>query len=101
MQLNTAEAIKDLSGKKILKGKTEEAFTIGSALSNILLDAKEGGKMKLFILAQKCFEEKKVELDGADISIIKQAVEKTDQYNALVSGQILQILENLKETDKK
>lgn len=99
MKIKTKEPIKDLAGKDIPNGK-DGFFTVGTALSNIMLDAREGGKMKLFILAQKFFNNDEVDVDDADLGIIKQAVEKTDQYNNLVNGQLLQILSNLKTSEK-
>jgi hypothetical protein len=101
MKINTKQAIKDLAGKEIKDGKTQEIFTYGMALSNILIGAKEGGKMKMFNLAQKCFNDDSVEVDTADLELIKKAVDGTDQYNILVTGQILETLSELKDTDKK
>ena len=98
MKIKTNEAIKDLAGKAI-KNK-DDVFTVGTALSNILLEAKVGGKMKLFILAKKCFENKEVEVDDADYAVIKQAVEATELYTNLVTGQILQTLEKKESKEK-
>lgn len=96
MKINTKQGIKDLAGKDIANGK-DGIFTVGLALSNILLDAKTGGRMKLFILAQKCFDAKEIEVDNADLQLIKDSVEKTEQYNNLVNGQLLQILNEIKK----
>lgn len=71
-------------------------FTAGKALGVILSGAKEGGKMKLFILAQKFSQEEEIELDEADIILIKKAIELDTQYNNVVSGQLLVYLENNK-----
>lgn len=95
MKLNTKQAIKDLSGKEV-KMPDGAFFTVGAALSNILLEAKEGGKMKMFILAQSCYSKDSVEVDEADLNLIKSAVEAAGQYNNLVTGQLLQILSDLK-----
>jgi hypothetical protein len=95
MKLNTKQAIKDLLGKDIKA--PEGVFTVGTALSNILVEAKEGGKMKMFILAQSCVSKDSIQLDSADLILIKNAVENTSNYNNLVTGQLLQILEDLKE----
>jgi hypothetical protein len=81
------EAIKNADGKD---------FTFGEALSNILLGAKEGGKMKMFILATKCFNDKEIKLDNADLSLIKKTVESTEIYGNLVTGQLLIALEDEK-----
>jgi len=99
MKINTKIAIKDLAGNPIPTGKDDKTdFTLGMALSNILVDTTKGGKMKLFILAQKIYSDEEVEIDEADLAIIKSAVEETENYNNLVNGQILQILSGLKDT---
>lgn len=95
MKIQTKTPIKDLAGDVIPSGK-DGNFTVGIALSNILLDATQGGKMKLFILAQKIYSDAEVDVDGADLAIIKTAVETTENYNNLVNGQLLQMLSNLK-----
>ena len=48
--------------------------------------------MKYFILAQKFYTGKEVDLDTADLELVKKAIEKTDQYNNLVNGQLLLLL---------
>ena len=81
------EAIKNADGKD---------FTFGQALSNILLDAKEGGKMKMFILATKCFNDAEIKLDNADLLLIKKTINDTEAYGNLVTGQLLIALEDEK-----
>lgn len=67
----------------------EKDFTMGMAIANILLAHDIGGKMKLFVLATKFYNDATVELDDADKNLVIQAVEKTTTYNNLVCGQIL------------
>lgn len=93
MKINTKTPIKDLKGE-VIKINNKEDFTVGIALSNILVDAKEGGKMKMFILAQKMYSDDEVDVDDVDLKLIKTAIEQTAQYNNLVNGQLLQILES-------
>lgn len=97
MKLNLKESIKSLKGEA-LKGEDGE-FTVGQALANILSNSKAGGKMKLFILAQKCYKDKEIELDSADLSLIKETVKQSDIYNTLVLGQVELYLE--KKDEKK
>lgn len=99
MKIKTKDPIVDLSGKET-KGEDGKIFTIGRAISDILLAAKEGGKMKLFVMAQKFHTEKEVELDNADLELIKKSVETSSVYNNLVTGQILVGLSKLKEDSK-
>lgn len=96
MKLNINKAIKGLDGADLVD-EQKVVFTIGKALSNILLNASEGGKMKMFILAQKCYGDKEIEIDISDLSIIKMAIEQTKLYNNLVNGQILIMLGEIKE----
>lgn len=90
MKINTQTSIKNLDGKDIKDG--EKFFTIGKALSEIMVSAEVGGKMKCFVLAQKFFNDKEVDLDEADKELVKSAIEATKLYNNLVTGQLLVIL---------
>ena len=98
MKINTKKEIVDLAGKGIEVGDGK-FYTVGIALSNILLGAKQGGQMKLFTLAQKCFSDEFVEVDKADISLIKKAIEDADKerFNNLITGQLLIMLDELKD----
>lgn len=100
MKIENKKELLKLDGEPIKIGAG--VLTLGQALSNILLMDEKGGKMKMFILAQKFFSDDATELDKADFNLVKTAVEQTKQYNALVAGQIAVILEGLKEdTEKK
>lgn len=92
MKINTSEVLKDLKGKD-LKGPENSTITVGEAISNILAYAKLGGKMKMFVLAQKFASQKAVEVDKADSELIKKTIEETEFYTgSLVTGQLLVIL---------
>lgn len=91
MKINAKETIKNMDGEDA-KGAEGVVLTVGMAIANVLLSAKEGGKMKMFVLAKKFWDDKMVEVDEADLSMIKIAVEKTDIYNTLVIGQLLLLL---------
>lgn len=96
VKIKTNEAIKTLDGKPVLNGK--EVFTIGQALSNILLSHEAGGKMKMFTLATEAYKSKEMHVDLADLALIVKAVEETKAYsNHLVAGQILIYLDALKK----
>ena len=90
MKINTKQALKTLKGEELKNG--DIPFTLGEALGNILLSDKTGGKMKLYVLATKFSQDKEVELDKADLELVRNAVSKTEIYNALVAGQIEVIL---------
>ncbi len=96
MKINTQQELKDLAGKP-LTDETGEKAKLGRVISTMLLGAEEGGKMKMFVLAQKFYNDKVVELDSSDFSLVKSIVEKSKAFpNALVTGQVALILENLK-----
>ena len=72
---------------------------MGEAIANMLLGTQEvpwEQKLKLFLLAQKLIKDKEVGLDIADFELVKKSVESSKVYNLLVSGQVIEILTNLK-----
>lgn len=96
MKIDTQVILKDLAGKDILDEK-KEGFKLGQALANIVVGAKEGGKMKLFLLGTKLFQDKSVEVDEADLNLLKNTVKSTEVYGALVAGQVELYLDGVKE----
>ena len=95
MKINTKAILTNFEGKPLLnEDKTE--VTVGEALSSVLINAKHGGKMKIFVLAEKIYKEPEVEVDTADLSLIKDACEKSEIFTVLVLGQLLKILESIK-----
>lgn len=97
MKIDTKKQILNLRGEPI-KGPEGEDYTYGQALSNVLLESKKGGKMKMFVLAQACFTKDFVEIDIADRALIKDALQESEMPT-LVCGQLLQYVDELK--DKK
>ena len=96
MKLNLKTQLKNLAGEPLMNGK--EVLTLGEALSNILVSSKTKGGMKIFLLAKKCFEESELEIDKADLALIKNEVKTSDAYaGVLVQGQVELLLEEIKE----
>lgn len=93
MTIPAGKILTNLKGEPLKDG--EDDVTLGSALANMLLGAQEGGKMKLYSLAQEVYKGKNLEVDAADLALIKGVVEKSGTYSALVSGQILLALEEV------
>jgi hypothetical protein len=83
-----------------LKGKEVE-LTIGEAIANILINDDKGGKMKLYVLATKFTQQDNIELDKADLAMVKTAVETSKIYNALVIGQLLVLLEKTDDSKEE
>lgn len=98
MKIQSKQAIKGLDGKDIKH--PDGVFTIGRALSNICLENETGGKMKMFIMAQSFYKGEDIEVDKADLLILKNAVESYTKYNNLVLGQLLIVLNGLKNENK-
>ncbi len=96
MIIKCSTPLKNLKGE-VVKDQDGEVVTLGKALSNIIISAKEGGKMKLFIMGKKLFSQDKIDVDASDLALIKRTVESTEIYNALIAGQIEEILSNIKE----
>ncbi len=94
MLIHTKVTLKTLKGGDIKNNDT--LFTVGDALSEILATAKEGGKAKLYVLAQKFATQDNVEVDAADLSLIKKTVEACTNYVPLVTGQLLILLDEIK-----
>ncbi len=95
MKINTKEVLKTLKGEEL---KNEGVpFTVGDAISNILVSSETGGKMKMFVLAQKIYSEKNVEVDESDLNLIKETIESSKMYIPLITGQLLTILNKKKD----
>ena len=91
--INCKQTLKDLAGNDIKVD--DKDFTIGQALANIVVADQTGGKMKLYILGTKFYQNDSVELDDADFSLVKSAVKASTAYGAIVVGQIESILETI------
>lgn len=94
MTLNTKQVLKNLKGEEITSG--DEPFTLGTVIANVLSSVESGGKMKLYILAQKAHDQDSIELDAADVALIKNALETSKIYQNVVLGQALVMLEEAK-----
>lgn len=95
MKINTKQKIKNLAGKDLLDG--EHPLTLGAAISYTLSNNDTGGKMKMYTLATDFYSKPSVDIDMADLALIKDAVEKTKAYNSFIAGQILFLLETSKD----
>ncbi len=94
MKINAAAPLLTLNGKPYQAD--EKDIRIGQVIADTLAVDQSGGKFKMYNLAQKFFNDDEVEVDAADLILIKKAVEDSKQYNNVILGQILGILENIK-----
>lgn len=92
-----------LNGKPVLR-ETDVNWTIGSYLAEVILSYQTGGSMKKFLLATRlASKDKSIDIDEADLSIIKKALSEAKLFttnislNTLFNGQVELYLENIKE----
>lgn len=96
MKIKLSQEIKTLTGDSY---KTESGpLTLGVVIAEALTTDQTLGKMKAFALAQKAYSGKEMEVDAADLVVIKKAVEQCKSYNGnpIILGQALTLLEEAK-----
>lgn len=101
--IDTKIELKTIQGKVMTVSDTDNTpFTLGKGISNILTvprKTKTLDPMKVYILAQKFYNDDVVELDDADFKAVKTIIETNEGYGALLTGQILLILENISKKE--
>lgn len=95
MKIDLERKIQNFKGEP-LKDSEGETATLGSVLSSILLSAEEGGKMKLYVLAEKFYKGGEIDIDASDLALVKRIVSTTKAHNILVAGQCELLLEEVK-----
>ena len=98
MKIKANEALKALNGEALVD-TSGKGLTIGAALANMLIAYRREGeyefdKIKSYVLAQKLYTDKDVDIDEADIKGIKKVIKSDAVYGPLVSGKILLLLDN-------
>ena len=99
MKINASEKVLNLKGEAFKNGTDE--VTIGQVVSDILSVSKAGGKMKMYAMAQKFYDGGEVDLDAADVGVVKNALETTEGYSNVVIGFILTMIDEAQAADKK
>ena len=97
MKLQTTQKIKELDGQD------SKMLSVGKAIANIVLMVKSD-PLRSYLMATKLYQENEIELSKADYEWIKTAITEHGHEvysNALVSGQLLLILSELKEEEKQ
>lgn len=92
MKIQVNDPILTLQGEPYTIGNNE-TLTLGMVLAEALATSIEGGKMKCFLLAQKCYAGKDFDADTADLAIMRKALESltnSPYSNNLISGQALE-----------
>lgn len=96
MKIDCSQVITTLKGEPYKIDGRE--LTLGDVVAEALAADQTGGKMKLYALAQKAVKSADMEVDAADLALIKRAVETCRSYqgNAVILGQALEKLEEVK-----
>lgn len=95
MQIDSKKQLLTLTGKTY-ETPEKEPLTLGMVIAEALASSETAGKMKSYILAKKFYDQTSVEIDAADLSVIKKSVEACRSYNNLILGQTLSLLEEIK-----
>jgi hypothetical protein len=96
MKIDTSRKISNLRGEPYKTSEGDE-LTLGAVCAEALATHNVGGKMKAYSLAHRCFGTKgELEVDQADLTLIKGAVEACSTYNNLITGQALEMLAEAK-----
>ena len=96
MKINLKQPMKLFNGE-VIKSSDNAELTLGEVLSNIMVADESAGKMKAYVLAEKMYKDKDIDVDASDMGLIKKAVEGTKVYSNLIAGQALKILDGIKE----
>lgn len=97
MKIDLEQPIKTLSGE-VYKNVTKD-LTLGGVISEALAASETGGKLKMYVLAQEAFKGGEMDVDSADFSLIKTAVETNKSYGNqgnIILGQALEMLNQVK-----
>lgn len=103
-KIKTDTVILDLKGKPVRNSDNTADFTIGELISNVL-SGKVSNPHKGYMFAKKFSTQKVVELLAEDVVFIKTELERNGKaedwgYNALLTGQGIEILDSTEEEKK-
>ena len=88
--------------------KTNELLELGEALAEIVIAPKPQGShvkwfspLKAIELARELKGELVIDIDKADFAQLKEVVDANGTYRPIVTGQIMEMLESVKDESKK
>jgi len=96
MKLNFDFPIKDLNGQNIKENGQEVHFYKILGMSIMSPEIKIGDVIKKFNLATKIYNDKEVDVDDADLQILKEIVKTSNVFVPLVQAQLLIYLNSIK-----
>jgi hypothetical protein len=95
MKISTKGTVKTLKGDAFKQDDTD--LTVGKAIATIVSVPRDKGTyhfdhLKLYILAQKFYQQTSVEIDEADLEKLKKTIETDQQFPPIILGQLVQVL---------
>lgn len=97
MKINCTQTLKFVNGEEIPYDKSGTPLTVGNSVAEILSASKMQGKYKGYILMERFYKEKELDLDEADFALVHQNIEMSDRFTTIVIGQLLKIFKEIKE----
>ena len=94
LKINTKQVLKNFK-QEALKNGTDD-LTIGMVVSSIL-GGKVSNPYKGWILGKRFATEKEVELKAEDVVFLKKEIEASEAWLAVVTGQLIEMLDGGKE----
>lgn len=91
--MKLSQALYNLNGEPLMYD--EKVLSLGSAIAYCLLGRKSDPH-KSYLLAVKLHTEEDMELDNADLSFIKDTLSSSTTFTPIVTGQILELLNQSK-----
>lgn len=95
VRINTKIEIVNLKGAVFeYDGKP---LTVGVVVAETLAASEGGGKMKLYGLARRFYDDETVEVDESDRALILKVLQETRVFSSnIVTGQVIQLVEEAK-----
>ena len=84
--MNFTEKLKSLDGNDL-------DLTLGQAIANVLVNEKQDDPLRAYALANDIYKAENLDLNASDTTYITDSVKKSKIFTALVTGQILKMLQ--------
>jgi hypothetical protein len=106
MKIDTTIGLKALNGEQITitEGGEVKPFSIGRLIADMLASPEDKcsfGHVKRYTMMNKFFNEKEIDIDNADLKVIEEMLEKNTTRSSVVVGQVLELLEGVRQSLKK
>ena len=92
-KINTKQQLVSFKGEPILEAESKKVITVGEVLANIMAGSVSNPALG-WSLGKKFATQDSVDLKAEEVVFLKKAIEENKILTALVSGQLLEIIEN-------